>query len=121
MKKVAGFTVVLSLLWSSIAWAQPELPQYNPNSINPIPRYEQLYKLRVWRQIDLREKQNKGFFSNNGQITKLIIDAVRSGEIANVYASDSLTTLMTREEFEDKMTITKVRCCLPGTRPLLIT
>lgn len=87
--------------------AQPELPQYNPNSINPIPRYEHLYKLRVWRKIDLKEKQNKGFFSNNGEITKLIIDAVRSGEIANVYNSDSLTSVMTKAEFEDKLVITK--------------
>lgn len=116
MKKIAGFNVVLALCWSSLAYAQPELPQYNPNSINPIPRYEQLYKLRVWRQIDLREKQNKGFFSNNGEITKLIIDAVRSGEIANIYASDSLTTLMTREEFEDKMTVTKAQA-LPAWDP----
>ncbi len=73
--------------------------QYNPNSISPIPKYEHHYKLRVWRTIDLREKQNKGFFSNNGEITKLIVDAVRSGEITDVYASDSLTTKISKEEF----------------------
>lgn len=73
--------------------------QYNPNSINPIPKYEHLYKLRVWRTIDLREKQNKGFFSNNGEITKLIIDAVRSGEITDIYKSDSLTTKQSKEDF----------------------
>lgn len=73
--------------------------QYNPNSINPIPKYEHHYKLRVWRTIDLKEKQNKGFFSNNGEITKLIVDAVKSGEITDVYASDSLTTKLGKEEF----------------------
>jgi len=73
--------------------------QYNPNSINPIPKYEHHYKLRVWRTIDLKEKQNKGFFSNNGEITKLIVDAVRSGEITDVYASDSLTTKLGKEDF----------------------
>lgn len=73
--------------------------QYNPNSINPIPKYEHHYKLRVWRTVDLREKQNKGFFSNNGEITRLIVDAVRSGEITDVYASDSLTTKLGKEEF----------------------
>lgn len=73
--------------------------QYNPNSINPIPKYEHHYKIRVWRTIDLREKQNKGFFSNNGEITKLIVDAVRSGEITDIYASDSLTTKIGKEEF----------------------
>jgi gliding motility associated protien GldN len=84
-----------------IALAQPEEVQYNPNSINPIPRYEHLYKLRVWRKIDLKEKQNKGFFSNNGEITKLIMDAVKSGEISNVYKNDSLSekTKWTKDEF----------------------
>lgn len=73
--------------------------QYNPNSINPIPKYEHHYKLRVWRTIDLREKQNKGFFSNNGEITKLIIDAVRAGEITDIYMSDSLSTKISKERF----------------------
>ena len=73
--------------------------QYNPNSINPIPKYEHHYKRRVWRTMDLTEKQNKGFFSNNGEITKLIIDAVKSGEITDVYASDSLTTKISKEQF----------------------
>lgn len=73
--------------------------QYNPNSLNPIPLYEQHYKVRVWRNIDLREKQNKGFFARNGEITKLIVDAVRSGEITDVYQSDSLTTKLAKEDF----------------------
>ena len=77
--------------------------QYNPNSINPIPKYEHHYKKRVWRTVDLREKQNQGFFSNNGEITKLIIDAVRSGEITDVFASDSLTTKLSKEEFVGRL------------------
>lgn len=107
MKTLSCFTVGLALFCSAGVYGQAELPQYNPNSINPIPRYEQLYKLRVWRKIDLREKQNKGFFSNNGEITRLIIDAVRSGEIPNVYNSDSLTSIMPRDQFEEKLVITK--------------
>jgi len=73
--------------------------QYNPNSINPIPLYEQHYKVRVWRTIDLQEKQNKGFFAKNGEISKFIVDAIMSGEIADVYASDSLTTKLAKEDF----------------------
>src|SRR5690606_26424292 len=73
--------------------------QYNPNSINPIPKYEHHFKKRVWRTVDLKEKQNKGFFSNNGEITRIIVDAVRSGEIADVYMYDSLTTKLSKEEF----------------------
>ncbi|HEY8513368.1 MAG TPA: gliding motility protein GldN [Cyclobacteriaceae bacterium] len=77
--------------------------QYNPNSINPIPKYEHHYKIRVWRTIDLREKQNKGFFSNNGEISRLIVDAVKSGEITDIYASDSLTTKISKEEFLSRL------------------
>jgi gliding motility associated protien GldN len=73
--------------------------QYNPNSINPIPLYEQHYKVRVWRTIDLQEKQNKGFFAKNGEISKFIVDAIMSGEIADVYQSDSLTTKLSKEDF----------------------
>ena len=111
VKKI--FSIGLLSLFSVFAWGQAEVEssevarvyqeeleeQYNPNSINPIPKYEHHYKLRVWRTIDLYEKQNKGFFSNNGEITRLIINAVRSGEIPDVYASDSLTTKISKEDF----------------------
>jgi gliding motility associated protien GldN len=73
--------------------------QYNPNSINPIPLYEQHYKVRVWRTVDLQEKQNKGFFAKNGEISKFIVDAIMSGEIADIYAFDSLTTKLSKEDF----------------------
>jgi gliding motility associated protien GldN len=73
--------------------------QYNPNSLNPIPLYEQHYKVRVWRNIDLKEKQNKGFFAKNGELSKLIAEAVKSGEITDIYATDSLTTKISKEDF----------------------
>jgi gliding motility associated protien GldN len=107
------FSVTLLLAGSLIAWGQAEVEssevartyqaeleeQYNPNSLNPIPKYEHHYKRRVWRTIDLNEKQNKGFFSNNGEITRLIVNAVKSGEITDIYASDSLTTKISKEQF----------------------
>jgi gliding motility associated protien GldN len=77
--------------------------QYNPNSLNPIPLYEQLYKVRVWRTLDLREKQNKGFFAKNGEISKLIVDAVRSGELTDIYANDSLVSKMAKSDFLERL------------------
>lgn len=77
--------------------------QYNPNSINPIPLYEQHYKVRVWRNIDLAEKQNKGFFARNGEISRIIIDAIMAGELVDIYASDSLTTKLSKEDFIKRM------------------
>lgn len=73
--------------------------QYNPNSLLAIPKYEQLFKVRVWRNVDLREKQNKGFFARGNEITKLVMDVVRSGELADVYINDSLTTRKSKEQF----------------------
>jgi gliding motility associated protien GldN len=77
--------------------------QYNPNSLNPIPVYEQHYKVRVWRNIDLREKQNKGFFARNGEISKLIIDAVKSGELTDIYKDDSLSGKLSKDVFMQRL------------------
>jgi len=100
MKK--SFLAAALTIYASCAFAQEVQDlevQYNPNSLNPIALYEQHYKVRVWRNIDLREKQNKGFFAKNGEISKLIIDAVKSGELTDVYKSDSLTSKMSKEDF----------------------
>jgi len=77
--------------------------QYNPNSINPIPLYEQHYRIRVWRNVDLMEKQNKGFFAKNGEISTFIVNAIMSGELTNIYMSDSLVTKMAKEEFVKRL------------------
>lgn len=101
IKSLKGLLLSGVVVASCVAWAQPEEVQYNPNSLNPIPRYEQLYKLRVWRIIELKEKQNKGFFASGGEITKLLMDAVKSGEIPAVYKNDSLSesSKLTKDEF----------------------
>src|SRR5688572_30952679 len=77
--------------------------QYNPNSLDPIALYEQHYKVRVWRNIDLREKQNKGFFARNGELTKLIVEALKSGELTDIYAYDSLTTKISKDDFMSRL------------------
>jgi gliding motility associated protien GldN len=87
--------------------------QYNPNSINPIPKYEHHFKLRVWRTIDLSEKQNKGFFSNNGELSKLILDAVKSGELTDVYSHDSLTTKLGKDAFLGRLVMSQSATYIP--------
>lgn len=92
--------VVLAGVLAIPAWSQlGDVEQYNPNSIDPIARYEHLFKRRVWRTIDLKEKQNKGFFAFGGEITGFLMDAVKSGEISDIYRNDSLTSKMTKDEF----------------------
>ncbi|NJN40879.1 MAG: hypothetical protein HC811_00140 [Flammeovirgaceae bacterium] len=80
-------------------FAQEIEGEVNPNSLLRIPKYEQLYKVRVWRTIDLREKQNKGFFSKGNELTKLVVQAVSSGELVDIYEKDSLTTKLSKEDF----------------------
>jgi gliding motility associated protien GldN len=60
------------------------------NSTLNIPVYEQVFKVRVWRDMDLKEKQNKGFFAVGNEISRIIIKSLLSGEIANFYENDSL-------------------------------
>ena len=84
---------------TSWASAQEVEGQINPNSLIPIPKYEQLFKVRLWRVIDLREKQNKGFFARGNEITKLILDGVKSGELADIYYKDSVNRKMPKDEF----------------------
>src|SRR5215213_1498577 len=107
MKKLVS--IVLFACAGAGAWAQEVQDlevQYNPNSLNPIPLYEQLYKVRVWRNVDLREKQNKGFFAKNGEISKLIVDAVKSGELPDIYATDSLVQKVAKEDFLGRLVST---------------
>ena len=104
MKKVLFIVLFSSTVCGAIAQEVQDLEvQYNPNSLNPIPVYEQHYKVRVWRNIDLKEKMNKGFFAKNGEISKLIIDAVRSGEVTDIYRDDSLSTKISKEEFMGRL------------------
>lgn len=92
--------IVLAVLLSIPTWAQlGDVEQYNPNSIDPIARYEHLFKRRVWRSIDLMEKQNKGFFARGGELTAFILDAVKSGELSDIYKNDSLTSMMSKDDF----------------------
>ncbi len=103
MKKIVSI-VLLAATGSVFAQEVQDLEvQYNPNSLNPIPLYEQLYKVRVWRTLDLREKQNKGFFAKNGELSKLIVDAVKSGELPDIYANDSLVTKLSKQDFLDRL------------------
>jgi gliding motility associated protien GldN len=102
MKKlgyVFVFAMVCSLLSSGVAVAQEQDNNgYNPNSVRPIHESDIMWKKRVWRRVDLQEKQNKPFFAYNKEITRLMIDAVKAG-ILVPYKNDSLTSRMSKEDF----------------------
>lgn len=72
----------------------------NPNSTERIPYYEQLYRFRVNRVIDLAEKQNAGFASKKSSISKLIIDLLGEGKL-HTYGSNLGDPADFQEEIPD--------------------
>jgi len=87
---------------TGVASAQEEPIYQNPNSVNPIPEYEQFYRKKVWRRLDLKEKQNQGFFAKGNEITKIIMNAVEEG-ILTPYMNDSLTREMPMELYKQNL------------------
>jgi gliding motility associated protien GldN len=72
------------------------------------------FKRRVWRLIDVRQKQNQAFvytgdeYTGGGAFIEILIDAVRKGK-ATAYSvlDDRFTTPLTMEAFESSMGGTK--------------
>jgi gliding motility associated protien GldN len=71
---------ILSFGLAGAAYAQPDTI-YNPNSTEKIPYYEQLYRFRVWRTVDLNEKQNAGFKSAQSDLTNFLLKSIQNGSI----------------------------------------
>jgi gliding motility associated protien GldN len=63
-----------------------------------------MFQKTILRRMDCREKQNAPFYSVNGEISALILEAVDAG-LLTAYTSDSLNTVMEQEDFEAKVAI----------------
>ncbi|MGJ3236637.1 gliding motility protein GldN [Marivirga sp.] len=116
MKKFVILTFGVALM----VFVQPSRAQesandgYNPNSVYPIHEDDIMYKKRVWRRMDLREKQNKPFFASNNEITKHIVNAAKAG-ILPIYKGDSMVNRMTKEEFLEKLEDPRLKDMNMGT------
>ena len=75
---------------------------YDPLSVRKVHVSDVMYKMQVWRVMDLREKCNQPFLASGNEITKAICDAVFAGKL-NAYAKDSLTVMLSANEFKDKL------------------
>jgi gliding motility associated protien GldN len=105
MKAIKFFGFVLSMVFSFSVFAQEQSTTAAGNSsVRPIPETDMMYRKTVWRTIDLREKQNKPLFADGRLISKVIIDAVKRGELP-IYKNDSLTTKLTQQEFIANLTM----------------
>jgi len=96
--------IMVAMIGSSYAQDPKGAGDINPNSTLNIPKYEQFYKKRVWRRMDLREKQNQSFFAFNNEITKILTMAVDKGVLQS-YMNDSLKTPMPIEMYNKNMTL----------------
>ncbi len=104
MKKTLLSALVLLMVGfiSVDSYAQEEKALYNDMSVYPIPYANQMYKRTIWRRMDLKEKQNRPFFSTANEITRIIIDAVEDGLIYP-YVDDSLNKRMSKEQFFENL------------------
>lgn len=75
---------------------------YDPLSVRKVHNSDVMYRMQVWRVMDLREKCNQPFFARDNEITKAIIDEVYAGRL-DAYAKDSLTRLLNLTDFKDKV------------------
>ncbi|WP_436514826.1 gliding motility protein GldN [Ekhidna sp. To15] len=88
MKKL-GYVIVFALA-VSFGYAQEELaPLVKPE----VEEAQVMFKKTVWRRMDMEEKQNRPFFSLNGEVSRLLIEAVDEG-LLTPYRSDSCINFM---------------------------
>jgi gliding motility associated protien GldN len=87
MKRL-GYVSVFILI-SSFGFSQEKAPLIKPE----VDEAQIMFKKMVWRRMDLEEKQNSPFFSLNGEISRLLIEAVDEGLITP-YRSDSTINFM---------------------------
>jgi hypothetical protein len=96
------FLLMVFAVLGFYAQAQEKPVPPNQNSVRPIDEASIHYKARLWRRMDLNEKINQPFFSKNNEITKFIMDWVKSGVLVP-YTNDSLTTKLTYEKFLENL------------------
>ncbi|WP_035565945.1 gliding motility protein GldN [Hymenobacter sp. IS2118] len=93
---LAAIAAGLSLSLTASAQEQATTAS-STGSHRPIPPSDQMFRKSIWRQVDLREKQNKPMFSEGKEITRVILEAVKRGEL-QAYKNDSLTSTFNSEE-----------------------
>jgi len=101
MHTLAAIAAGLTLSVSAAAQEQATTAS-STGSHRPIPPSDQMFRKSIWRQVDLREKQNKPMFSEGKEISRVIIEAVKRGEL-QAYKNDSLTSTFNPQEVSGNM------------------
>jgi hypothetical protein len=101
MKNLSKIAIVAFITLTTCTWVSAQEKDNkgkNPDSVRPIDESNIMWKKRLWRRMDLNEKQNQPFFSKGNEITKYLMEWVQSG-VLQPYKNDSLKTKMTKEDF----------------------
>jgi len=78
---------------------------YNTLSVRPVHVSDVMYRMSIWRRINFKEKCNEPFFSSGNEITSILMNAVRRGQLqAYKPNNDSVNRTMTKEAFFDQIT-----------------
>jgi hypothetical protein len=101
---VLGAMAALLLAGGSAVAQEKDTKGANSMSVRPINDSDIMMKKTLWRRIDLKEKQNQSMFSKNNEISKYLMEAVKSGLLV-AYENDSLRTPITPEKFHQKLLI----------------
>ncbi len=103
MKKMKSLALAAGILTSIGGFAQEKSDNgINPLSLRPMHESNVAYKVSLWRRIDLKEKQNQPLFSNNSEITKFLIEGVKTG-VLDAYADETLEERLTLDQFNERL------------------
>ncbi len=103
MKNIKAFAVLTGLAVSQLALGQEKSDNgLNPLSLRPVHESNVAKKVTLWRRVDLREKQNQPLFANNNEITKYLIEGVKTG-ILDAYSDETLKERLTLDQFNERM------------------
>lgn len=108
MKRL-GYVLLFGLIGITGVYAQDS---------NRKPEVDEKYKMfnkTMVRRMDLEEKQNKPFFSKNGELSRILLQAMANGDL-KVYASDSTNKVMPDSTLQKMLafTITEQRPSNPN-------
>ncbi len=107
LSKIAGIALLSLTTCTWVSAQEKDNKGKNPDSVRPIDESNIMWKQRLWRRMDLNEKQNQPFFSKGNEITKYLMEWVQSG-VLQPYRTDSLKTKITKEEFLKNLVIESI-------------
>lgn len=109
MRPIHSFAALSAgVFFALTATAQPEVAHTasSNGSTKSIPAADQLFRKTIWRMVDLREKQNQPMFSEGREISRVLMEAVKRGEL-RAYRSDSLTLTYTIKQVVANMSFSE--------------